>query len=53
MTNFLEKIIKDKKETLNLIKKEKSLDLLEKNIKGQIFFNFKETVQKNNGVSLI
>ena len=53
MTNFLEKIIKDKKETLNLIKKEKSLDLLEKNIKGQIFFNFKETVQKNKGVSLI
>ena len=53
MTNFLEKIIKDKKETLNLIKKEKSLDLLEKKIKGQIFFNFKETVQKNKGVSLI
>ena len=53
MTNFLEKIIKDKKETLSFIKKEKSINFLEKNIKEQIFFNFKETVQKNKGVSLI
>ena len=33
MTNFLEKIIEDKKESLFKIKKEKSLDSLEKKIK--------------------
>ena len=53
MKNILEKIIAEKKYSLDLIKKEKSLDLLEKNIKGQNFLNFKETIQKNNGVSLI
>ena len=53
MTNILEKIIVEKKRTLNLIKKEKSLDSLEKNIKGQRFLNFKEIIQKNKGVSLI
>ena len=40
MTNILEKIIAEKKFALDLIKKEKSLDNLEKNIKGQIFFKF-------------
>ena len=30
MNNVLDKIIRDKKETLSLIKKEKSLDFLEK-----------------------
>ncbi len=53
MTNILEKIIKDKKQSLELIKKEKSLDVLEKNIKDQNFFNFKEAIQKNKNVSLI
>ncbi len=53
MTNILEKILKDKKQSLELIKKEKSLDLLENNIKGQSFFNFKQTIQNNRGVSLI
>ena len=53
MTNILENIIADKKNSLERIKKEKSLDTLEKNIKGQIFFNFKEAIQKNNDVSLI
>ena len=53
MTNILENIITDKKNSLERIKKEKSLDTLEKNIKGQIFFNFKEAIQKNNDVSLI
>ena len=53
MTNILEKIIADKKSSLDLIKKEKSLDSLEKNIKGKIFLNFKETIEKNKSVSLI
>ena len=53
MKNVLEKILKNKKETLELIKKEKSLDILEKNIKDQSFLNFKEAIQKNKGVSLI
>ena len=51
MTNILEKIIVEKKYSLELVKKEKSLDTLEKNIKGQIFLDFKETIQKNKGVS--
>ncbi len=53
MKNILEKIIEEKKYSLNLIKKEKSLDILEKNIKEQSFLNFKETIQKNRGISLI
>ena len=53
MTNILENIITDKKNSLERIKKEKSLNTLEKNIQGQIFFNFKEAIQKNNDVSLI
>ena len=53
MTNILEKIISDKKNSLEIIKKGKSLDTLEKNIEGQSFLNFKEAIQKNNSVSLI
>ena len=53
MNNILEKILKDKKQTLELIKKEKSLDILERNIKDQSFLNFKEAIQKNKGISLI
>ena len=53
MTNILEKIIEEKKYTLDLIKKEKPLDYLEKSIKGQVFLNFKETIQKNNNITLI
>ena len=53
MTNILEKIVKDKKQSLELIKKTKSLDVLEKNIKNQSFLNFKDTIIKNKGVSLI
>ena len=37
MTNILERIIKDKKDTLNLIKKNNSLDYLEKKIKNLNF----------------
>ena len=53
MTNVLDKIIFDKKESLSLIKKEKSLSFLEKNIKDQIFYDFKRTIKNNKGVSLI
>ena len=53
MTNILEKIVNDKKQSLELIKKEKSLNILEKNIKNQSFLNFKEAIQKNKGVSII
>ncbi len=52
--NILEKIVQDKKETLNLVKKDNSLDSLEKKIKElNFFYNFKEKIQKNSGVSLI
>ena len=54
MANILEKIIQDKKDTLNLIKKNNSLDSLEKKIKSLNFFNnFKKTIQNNKGISLI
>ena len=53
MTNILEKIINDKKQSLELIKREKSLNSLEMNIKSQSFFNFKEAIKKNKGISLI
>ena len=53
MTNILEKIIEEKKQSIELIKKEKSLDELDRNIKKQRFLNFKETIQKNKSVSLI
>ena len=54
MKNILKKIVQDKKEDLNLIKKDNSLDSLEKKIKElNFFYNFKEKIKKNNGVSLI
>ena len=53
MKNVLEKIINDKKQSLELIKKDKSIDKLEKNIKDQDFYNFKKAIQKNKGVSII
>ena len=53
MTNILEKIIEEKKQSLKRIKKEKSLSTLEKIIKEQSFFNFKEAIQINKNVSLI
>ena len=53
MTNILEKIVNDKKQSWELIKKDKSLDVLEKNIKDQVFYNFKKAIQKNKGVSVI
>ena len=53
MTNFLEKIIEEKKDIINLVKKEKSLDILDQKIKNQSFLDFKEAIKKNKGVSLI
>tara|TARA_A100001011_G_scaffold251973_1_gene260145 strand:+ start:309 stop:1103 length:795 start_codon:yes stop_codon:yes gene_type:complete len=54
MVNTLEKIIQDKKKTLSLIKRNNSLDFLEKKIKSLNFFNnFKKTIQNNKGISLI
>tara|TARA_B100000963_G_scaffold336267_2_gene331167 strand:- start:2980 stop:3774 length:795 start_codon:yes stop_codon:yes gene_type:complete len=54
MVNILEKIIQDKKETLNFFKKNNSLESLEKKIRDLNFFNnFKEAIQKNKNVSII
>ena len=53
MTNVLEKIISDKKDALSLIKKRKTLESLYKNIKELKFYNFKESIKNNSGVSLI
>ena len=54
MTNILEKIIQDKKETLKILKKNNSLDSLENKIKTtSAFLNFKDTISDNKGLSLI
>ncbi len=54
MGNILEQIVRDKKDALNLIKKNYSLDFLEKKIKSLNFFNnFKLAIQNNKGISLI
>ena len=54
MTNILEKIIKEKKENLKLLKKNNSLDFLESKIKTiNTFLDFKDAIEKNKGVSLI
>ncbi len=54
MVNILKKIIEDKKDSLSLIKKNNSLDSLEKKIKDlNLFSDFKNEIQKNKGISLI
>ena len=54
MTNILEKIIQDKKESLNKLKKNISLDSLEKKVKNLNFFvDFKNTIKNNKGISII
>ena len=54
MTNILEKIVQDKKDSLIEIKKANSLDVLEKNIKTlSNFLDFKQSITKNKNVSLI
>ena len=57
MENVLEKIIKQKKEDINKIKKNISSSEIQKNIKNfNNFFDFKNTIiqrEKNNKISLI
>ncbi len=54
MSNILEQIIKDKKDSLESIKKNNSIDNLEKKIKNNNFYiNFKYAIESNKGVSLI
>ena len=54
MTNVLDKIIQDKKESLKILKKDNTLDALEAKIKNfNNFLDFKETIVKNKNVSLI
>ena len=54
MTNILEKIVQDKKESLIEIKKANSLDVLENKIKTlSNFLDFKQSITKNKNVSLI
>ena len=54
MMNILEKIIRDKKESLSYIKKSNSLVSIEKKIKNiNSFIDFKNAIKKNKGVSLI
>ena len=54
MKNILEKIINDKKESLILIKKNNSLDSLDLKIKNfNSFYNFKKSIEENEGIALI
>jgi indole-3-glycerol phosphate synthase len=54
MTNVLEKIIQEKKETLEKVKKNNSLSSLENKIKTtNTFLNFKDAISNNKKVSLI
>jgi indole-3-glycerol phosphate synthase len=54
MTNVLDKIIQDKKESLKILKKDNTVNALEAKIKNfNNFLDFKETIAKNKNVSLI
>jgi len=54
MTNILEKIVQEKKETLKEIKKNNSLRSLEDKIKNtNTFLNFKNAINNNKKISLI
>ncbi len=54
MVNTLDKIIEEKKNSLNKFKKTTTLDSLEKNIKNlNTYLNFKETINNNKNVSII
>ena len=54
MTNILQKIIQEKKENLEIVKKNNSLSSLENKIKTiNSFLNFKDAISKNKKVSLI
>jgi len=52
--NILKKIIDDKKKSLDLIKKNKTLNFLDNKIKNlDCFYDFKDTLKKNEKISLI
>jgi indole-3-glycerol phosphate synthase len=54
MTNILDKIIQEKKDTLEIVKKNNSLSSLESKIKTiDTFLNFKDTIINNKKISLI
>ena len=54
MTNILEKIIQEKRETLEIVKKDNSLSSIEGRIKTiNTFLNFKDAISNNKKVSLI
>ena len=53
MTNVLEKIISEKKKSLDLLKKNISKSILEKNISKNSFYNFKDTILNNKNISII
>ena len=54
MTNILEKIIQEKKDALEIVKKNNSLNSLEDKIKTiNTFLNFKDTIVNNKKISLI
>ena len=54
MTNVLNKIIEDKKDSLKSIKKSNSLDSIENTIKSlNNFLNFKEVIANNKRASII
>ena len=54
MPNILDQIIQDKKDVLNSVKKNNSLDSLEKKIKNlNFFYDFKKAIQNNKEISLI
>ena len=53
MTNILKKIVADKKKTLDLLKKNISKSILEKNISKNSFYNFKDTIINNKNISII
>jgi len=50
--NILKKIIDDKKKSLDLIKKNKTLNFLDNKIKNlDCFYDFKDTLKKNEKIS--
>jgi len=53
LTNILKKIVADKKKTLDLLKKNISKSILEKNISKNSFYNFKDTIINNKNISII
>ena len=53
MTNILKKIVADKKKTLDLLKKNISKSILEKNISKNSFYNFKDAIINNKNISII